>query len=156
MEITSRKLGREIAVYASASIEAEVMAVLRHFADAYSNRDKERLLELFLPDRDVILLGSGQDERCVGPIAIWDQIRREWDQIETARLRFGWRSVSLMGQVAWLATDCYAYIESGYRKAELPLRITAVMLEHEGQWKIAQLHYSSPVRPEEEVDTCLE
>ncbi len=132
------------------------MGVLRQFADAYANRDKGRLLGLLCTDRDVVLLGSGCDERRVGAAAIWSQIRQDWEQTDTLRMRFGWRSVSMMGQVAWLATDCYLFVQAGYRRAEVPLRITAVMIHGSAGWKIAQLHYSSPVSAECEVDTCLE
>lgn len=143
-------------MYATASVEAEVMGVLRQFADAYANRDKGRLLGLLCADQDVVVLGSGCDERNVGTAAIWSQIRRDWEQTDTVRMRFGWRSVSTMGQVAWLATDCYLYVQAGYRRAEVPLRITAVMIHDQAGWKIAQLHYSSPVGAEDEADTCLE
>lgn len=147
---------REIVVYATASVEADVMGVLRQFADAYASRDKGRLLGLFCSDRDAVVLGSGCDERNVGSAAIWGQVRRDWEQTDTLRMRFGWRSVSTMGQVAWLATDCYLYVQAGYRKAEVPLRITAVMIQNHLGWQIAQLHYSSPISVESEADTCVE
>ncbi|PQO32112.1 hypothetical protein DTL21_17915 [Bremerella cremea] len=143
-------------MYATASVEADVMNVLRKFADAYASRDKRRLVELFCQDQDVVLLGNGCDERNVGINAVLGQIRRDWEQTDTLRMRFGWRSVSTMGQVAWLATDCYLFVQAGYRRAEIPLRITAVMLQAEDGWKIAQLHYSSPITVESDVDTCLE
>lgn len=143
-------------MYATASVEADVMSVLRRFADAYAGRDKRRLLDLFCADRDVVLLGNGCDECNVGIHAVLGQIRRDWEQTDTLRMRFGWRSVSTMGQVAWLATDCYLFVQAGYRRAELPMRITAVMIQTDDGWKIAQLHYSSPVSVESDVDTCLE
>lgn len=143
-------------MYATASVEADVMSVLRQFADAYATRDKRRLLGLFSSNQDAVLLGCGCDERNVGTHAIWGQIRRDWEQTDQLRMRFGWRSVSMMGQVAWLATDCYLFVQAGYRRSEVPLRITAVMIQTDDGWKIAQLHYSSPVNVESEADTCLE
>jgi len=144
-------------MYATASVEAQVMGVLREFADAYASRNKDRLLGLLCHENDVLLLGTGSEERNVGATAIWKQIRRDWEQTDTLRMRFGWRSVSMIGQVAWLATDCYLFVRAGYRNAEVPLRITAVMVQEEENWRIAQLHYSSPIgaESESEIDTCL-
>jgi len=143
-------------VYATASVEAEVMGVLRRFADAYANRDRKKLLGLLCPDQDVVVLGCGSDEKNVGHSAVWKQIRRDWSQTDSIRMRFGWRSVSVLGEVAWLATDCYMFVQAGYRQTEVPVRITAVMIRIEDSWRIAQLHYSSPVRSEADIDTCIE
>ncbi|MGY8767263.1 MAG: nuclear transport factor 2 family protein [Pirellulales bacterium] len=143
-------------MYATASLEAEVMVVLRELANAYACRDSERVLQLFSEDPDVLMLGSGQEEKSIGSAGILNQFQTDWQQLDTVRIRFGWRSVSYHGDVAWVATDCFMFVQAGYRQTEIPLRMTAVMIDHDGQWKISQLHLSSPVLPEEEVDTTLE
>ncbi|TWT38415.1 hypothetical protein Enr8_01070 [Blastopirellula retiformator] len=144
-------------MYATVSLEAEAMAVLREFASAYAIRDLEKLLAVFLPEPDVVLLGTGQDEKRLGLTGICEQAERDWEQADTLHFRFGWRSVSCYGDVCWIAADCFALVQAGYRQAEIPLRITAVLVRNaEDSLRIAQLHYSSPVLPEDESDTCLE
>src|SRR5260370_15888085 len=65
--ILARKQHRkELLMKADAQTEAALMATLEQFKQAYEQRDMEHLLALFAPDPDVILIGTGADEKCVG------------------------------------------------------------------------------------------
>lgn len=130
---------------AEPKIVAEAISVLNRFADAYSRRDKEGLLSLFVSDPDVLLLGTGPDEKCMGLKEIEAQAERDWAQSESLVLDFTWHSVSAKGAVAWVATEGVARIVTVEGEVTLPLRWTVVLEERDGRWLIAQSHASLPI-----------
>ncbi len=120
------------------------MAALEQFKQAYEQHDIERLLALFAPDPDVVIIGTGVDEKRVGLAEIQTQAERDWAQSETFSLEWGWSSVSAAGSVAWVAADAIGHVKMGGQEVQLPLRLTAV-LEHRGaRWLWMQGHVSMP------------
>jgi ketosteroid isomerase-like protein len=131
-------------VKADAQTEAAVLATLEQFKQAYEHRDVDRLLAVFAPDADVVLFGTGADEKRVGLAEIRAQAERDWAQSETFSVEWGWTSVSAAGAVAWVAADAVGHITAGGQEVHLPLRLTAV-LEHRGaSWLWVQTHASLP------------
>jgi ketosteroid isomerase-like protein len=129
---------------ADAQTEAALMATFEQFKQAYEQRDIEHLLALWAPDPDVVLIGTGADEKCVGLAEIQKQAERDWAQSVAFSLEWGWFSVSATGSVAWVAADAVGYVKAGGQEMHLPLRLTAV-LEHRGaKWLWVQAHVSMP------------
>jgi len=50
---------------ADSKTETEVMAALNQFSQAYDHRDIQGVLSSFVPDSDVVLIGTGADEKDV-------------------------------------------------------------------------------------------
>ncbi len=80
--------------------EAEVVAVLDRFAGAYNSRDAEALMALCVDDADLVIFGSGVDERCAGPAAVRAGVERDMRQSESTEWTRTWLSVSASGSVA--------------------------------------------------------
>lgn len=127
-----------------------VLATLEKFADAYGSRDVESLMATVAPDEDVVLYGTGADEKRVGPAAIEAQAKRDWEQSDSATLVFESVSVSAAGTVAWAAVDGAFAIRSQGRSMKLPARITFVLEHRDGQWLIVQMHFSMPAASQAE------
>ncbi len=137
---------------ADAQTEAAVMAALEQFKQAYQQRDLERLLALFAPDPDVVIIGTGADEQRVGLAEIQTQAERDWAQSEAFSLEWGWSSVSAAGSVAWVAADAAGHVKVGGQEMHLPLRLTAV-LEHRGArwfWMLGHISMPTPEQAEGE------
>jgi ketosteroid isomerase-like protein len=129
---------------ADAQTEAALMATLEQFKQAYEQRDMEHLLALWAPDPDVVLIGTGADEKRVGLAEIQMQAERDWAQSVALSLEWGWSSVSAAGSVAWVTADAVGSAKVGGQEMHLPLRVTAV-LEHRGaKWLWMQAHISMP------------
>jgi ketosteroid isomerase-like protein len=129
---------------ADAQTEAAVLATLEEYKQAYEQRDMDRLLALFAPDPDVVLWGTGADEKRMGLAEIRAQAERDWAQSEAFSLEWGWSSVSAAGSVAWVAVDVVGHVRVGGQEVHLPLRVSAV-LEHRGaRWLWMQAHASLP------------
>jgi ketosteroid isomerase-like protein len=140
---------------ADAQTEATVMAVLEQFRQAYTQRDKQRALSLFLPDPDVILIGTGADEKRVGLGEIQRQFERDWAQSESLAIEWGSESsVSAAGPVAWVVLpEALVRVTAGGQATELPLRLSAVLEQRGGRWLFMHAHFSFPAAGEAEGES---
>jgi uncharacterized protein (TIGR02246 family) len=135
---------------ADAKTEAAVKAVLNKLAEGYARRDMPLLRTVFAPDSDVLMYGTGADEKRLGFAEIQKQAERDWSQTETASLSYKWISVSAAGSVAWAATDAVLEVKAGGQKMTLPLRITFVLEKRIDEWLIVQAHFSVPAASQAE------
>ena len=130
--------------------ENEVTAALQKLTHAYAKRDLEGFLECFASDADVVIYGTGADEKCIGVEQIRTQAERDWAQSESAAMLFTWTSISGAGVVAWAAVDGTFRFRADGQDMSLPARITFVLERREGRWLIVQSHFSTPASGQEE------
>jgi ketosteroid isomerase-like protein len=135
---------------ADAKTEAAVKAVLDKVAAGYARRDMNLLRTAFAHDPDVLMYGTGADEKRLGLAEIQVQAERDWSQTETASLSYKWISVSAAGSVAWAATDTVLDVKAGGQKMTLPLRITFVLEKRGDEWLIVHAHFSIPAASQAE------
>ena len=135
---------------ADAKAEAEVMAVMKQYNEAYAKRDMDAVLALFAPDPDVVIIGTGEDEKRVGLAELRTQLERDFAQSEAASIEFSWHSVSQAGSVAWVAADCVVRAEVSGQEISLLARVTFVLEQREGRWLIVQSHASLPAGEQSE------
>jgi ketosteroid isomerase-like protein len=129
---------------ADAETEAEVKSVLDRFAKDYENRDIDDLLSLFAPDSDVVMFGTGADEKRVGLVEIRKQAERDWSRSDATAIKFGQTSISAAGSVAWLATDATFMVRFDGQEYNLDGRATGVLEKRDGKWLLVQGHFSVP------------
>ena len=138
---------------ADAQTEAAVLASLNRFAEAYARRDMNGLIGLWASDPDVMVIGTGADEKRVGLAEIKAQAQRDWSQSESASLEIGWTSVSAAGSVAWVAADCVIRAEAGGEKMSLPARLSGVLEKRGDNWLWVQFHASLPTAEQAEGES---
>jgi ketosteroid isomerase-like protein len=124
--------------------EKEVKAVLDKFAESYARRDLKSAMSLIAPDADVVIYGTGADEKRVGPEEIKAQFERDWSQIEDPGLEYSWISISAAGNVAWVATDAVLKAKIEGKNMKFTSRITKVLEKRGDRWLIVQGHFSFP------------
>jgi ketosteroid isomerase-like protein len=134
---------------ADATTYAAVKAVLDDWADSYIKRDIKRLLSHVAPDTDVVMYGTGADEKRIGLNEIQIQAERDWSQTDAAAFHFEEPSISAAGSVAWVAADCTFQVEVGGESMTFPGRFTGVFEKRNGKWLVAQTHFSLPAMQEE-------
>lgn len=127
-----------------------VKGVLDKIAQAYASRDLDLLRSAVAPDPDVLMYGTGADEKRVGWAEIKLQAQRDWSQTDSAEVRYGWMSISAAGNVAWAATDATFELSAGGEVMSLPARITVVLEKRGDQWLMVQSHFSFPAAGQEE------
>jgi ketosteroid isomerase-like protein len=129
---------------ASPIVDTPVRSVLTRFAEAYAERDLAKLRALFVPDSDLVLYGTGADEKRLGVAEVEVQARRDWSQTEASAIAYEWTSVSAAGPVAWVASDAKFKLKAGGQDLSFPARLTMVLENRSDQWLIAQVHCSFP------------
>lgn len=130
--------------------EAAAIAVLNGFSDAYVRRDLNELMSLFAPDADVVLFGTGPDERRVGLSEIQGQAERDWAQSDSSSFHWKWHAVSAAGSVAWLAAEGSIEVKAGGHDVNLPIRLTCVVEKRGDRWLLVQSHASVPAGGQEQ------
>jgi len=129
---------------ANATTEAAVKAVLEKLAKAYAGRDLALVRAVFAPDPDLVMYGTGADEKRLGVAEVEAQAKRDWSQSDVAAVRYRWISVSAAGPVAWAAADADFNLKAGGQEMTLPARITFVLEKRGEEWLIVQAHFSLP------------
>ena len=135
---------------ADAKTESEVMNVVKQCFDAFAMKDLNAMLAFFAPEPDVVVIGTGGDERGVGFNEIKAIFERAFSQFDEASFDFGWHSVSVRGPLAWLATDVGLNVKAGDREISRQIRLTGVMEKRGDRWLILQSHDSVPDREQVE------
>ena len=134
---------------AETTIYNEVKSALDNWADSYAQRDIERLLSAVAPDADVVMYGTGADEKRLALGQIRTQAERDWEQTDAAAFVFGQPMISAAGNVAWAAADCTFQVEAGGEEMAFPGRFTGVFEKRANQWLVVQAHFSLPAAQEE-------
>jgi ketosteroid isomerase-like protein len=130
---------------ADAQTESAVIAALEQFQHSAEQRDVESFLASCVPDADIVLIGTGADEKRVGKAEIQRQLERDISQSERLSFDFDWHMVSAAGSVAWIATTGMIHAQVAGQSVDFPYRLTGV-LEHRGdRWLWVQMHASVPV-----------
>jgi len=135
---------------ADPNIEAAVVNVVKQSLEAFTKRDLDVILAFFAPDPDVIVIGTGGDEKGVGLAEIRKILERAFAQFEEASFKFGWHSVSAAGSVALLAADVILYVKTSDRQITEQVRLTVVLEQRGNRWLIMQWHDSLPAAGQKE------
>jgi ketosteroid isomerase-like protein len=124
--------------------ECAVKAALMEFAEAYHSQDIPALLSFYAPDNDVVVIGSTEEEKCVGIQAIREAYERDFAQSGPVLLEFTWISVFAVGSVSWVAAECLAHATVDEEVNTFPARLTVVLENRDERWLILQQHFSFP------------
>jgi hypothetical protein len=144
---------RDAATWGSATpeVRAAVISQLRAFQNGYTRRDPTRVSafmdRLFSRDHPVVL-GPLPSGIFVGYEAASKVIRHDWAFWGRYRFQTSEAQVSSAGNVAWFATVGSVTSDLS-RFLVLPLRLSGVMVNEKGAWKLrqAQLQYDLHLGP---------
>jgi hypothetical protein len=128
---------------ASPQVRAAVLDQLRAFQDGYTKRDAagvdEFMGRLFSHERPLVL-GTMPGEIYAGYERAREIIRTDWESWGDCRFRLGETQVSAEGDVAWFATVGSVTFDLS-RFLVLPLRLSGVMVNENGAWRIRQAQF---------------
>ncbi len=129
------------------------MSVVSQFVEAFGTHDLNKSLALFVPDSDVVFIGTGGDEKCIGLAEIKTELERAFSQSEQSLIRIDWYSVSAAGSVAWGAADAVIKAKVSGQEISFPVRLTTVLEQRGGKWLIVQSHASVPAAGQKEGES---
>lgn len=128
---------------ASPQVRAAVLDQLRVFQDGYTKRNAagvdEFMGRLFSHERPLVL-GTMPGEIYAGHERAREIIRTDWESWGDCRFRLGETQVSAEGDVAWFATVGSVTFDLS-RFLVLPLRLSGVMVNEDGVWRIRQAQF---------------
>lgn len=135
---------------ADVATEEAVLNTLKTFMSCYESRDVEGVMRTVAPDADVVMFGTGADEKRVGPAQVRAQVERDLAQTDSIALRLGWYVVSSAGSVAWVSADVAFEGSVGGQQFTIPGRATAVFENRGDSWLLVNSHFSAPYAGQEE------
>ena len=130
--------------------ESEVMSAVKQCFEAFAMKDLDAMMAFFAPDPDVVVIGTGGDERGVGFAEVKAIFERAFSQFDEASFDFGWHYVSVAGPLALLATDIALRVKASDREVSQQIRLTGVLEKRGDRWLILQSHDSVPDRDQAE------
>jgi ketosteroid isomerase-like protein len=122
--------------------EKEVLDVILNSWAAYAEKDMERLLSFYTKDPDLVTIGTSKGERYVGIEEVRKAFEKEFRSSYPAKMELLWTSVSKCGEVAWVAGEFAAYVDTIYSQLSLTGRMTCVLEKRRGKWYIMHTHFS--------------
>jgi hypothetical protein len=116
-------------VRADAQSEAALLEILERFCSGFATRDAERVIRLFAPDDDVVMVTS-EESVPQGPA-----------EVSAFRRRYAQGTADGVGWLLAQGTETAASAES---EEKHPYRMTLVCEQRDGRWLLPQIHGSSP------------
>jgi class 3 adenylate cyclase len=125
-----------------AELEAEVLAHLLEFNEAFKNGDLDATESMSGPD--IFGFGTGAHERFLSLEDFREGEQRDLSQAENVEREYKWVAAVQRDSLVLFATEYdMAWTVSGLRHGALA-RLTGVLERHEGKLRLIQLHMSFP------------
>ena len=105
------------------------------------------------PRADMVNVGTGTDERYLGPDELRAGFERDLAQSSARQVVITWFKSSGLGDMAWaaVALDISVTTEAGEMKA--PCRATYVLERIDGRWLVVHSHLSLPWMEQQEDES---
>jgi uncharacterized protein (TIGR02246 family) len=135
---------------ANEDVKNAVNELLEKYSQAYQEKDLDGVLKLFVPDDDLVVIGTGFDEWVKGIDELRSGFERDMDQADEISVKFRNITISTRGNVAWISGHMNMAAKVADEDIYLPGRLSAVVEERNGKWLFTHLHYSLPAAEQEE------
>ena len=128
---------------ADAQTEGALLGILERFCAGFAARQADRVLQLFAPDSDVVMVTS-EESLLRGP----DEVRAVLARYAQGATRYSWRwnrrDVPAAGAVGWLLAEGVETAAADGHDEQHPYRMSMVCERRDGRWLLVQVHGSSP------------
>ena len=124
--------------------QADVKAVVDAWFKGYCKRDAAAIMDVLGSDADCVFIGSGADERRIGPHDLKVALEQDFSAPKALTIQVPWLSISVSGNVAWVAADCICETDTKDRKVTVAARQTMVLEKRGTEWLVVQSHFSLP------------
>lgn len=125
------------------SVEADIVATLDRYAEAYCAKDVDRLMALFDPEDDVSVIGTGHDELCSGRDEVRELFERNFAEATAESFEWHWRQVTVRDDTGVAATSLTIRLDIDGDHVEVPVRWTVSLHKTNGQWLRLHRHAST-------------
>jgi len=129
----------------------EIRTLLQQHDKALSEKNIDNLMATFSTDPNTVVLGTGAEEKWVGPAEIktaYTEMFKDYDP-GTMQCSCDWHTGGAdQGRtMAWLAATCPCKDSMGGKTREYKLNVTATVEKQNDQWRFVSLHMSNAFMP---------
>lgn len=129
----------------------EIREVLAVHDKALSDKNLDALLGTFSTDPKTVVLGTGTEERWIGPQEIraaYTEMFKDYDP-GTLQTNCDWKTGGAddAGTMAWLAASCNAKDSLQGKPREYKLNVSGTVAKQDGKWRFVVLHMSNAFQP---------
>jgi ketosteroid isomerase-like protein len=129
----------------------EIKEVLVQHDKALNEKNLDNLMATFSTDPNTVVLGTGAEEKWVGPQEIraaYTEIIKDYDP-GTLQSTCDWKTGGSddTGTMAWLAAICSTRDSLEGKAREYKLNVTATLQKQDGKWHFVSLHMSNAFEP---------
>lgn len=124
-----------------------VALVLENYVLASERQDLELVKDIWAGEPDIVVFGTGSNEKLVGWDAIRDAFKRQFNASQETYIAVSDQKINIndTGNTAWFSEIInYNYVYHGEARKYEGLRFTGVLEKRDGDWKIVQSHMSIP------------
>ena len=129
----------------------EIREVLAAHDKALNDKNLDALLGTFSTDPNTVVLGTGVEERWLGPQEIraaYTEIFKDYDP-GTLQTNCDWKTGGAADDatMAWLAASCNAKDSLQGKPREYKLNVSGTVAKQDGKWRFVVLHMSNAFQP---------
>ncbi len=131
---------------ASPETESAILAIMDQVWKCWSEKRWDDLIQFYVPDPDLRVIGAGAGDMSVGP----ENVKAQWQSAENKEekivsLEYENPQISQSGDVAWFSAGLKVELPSEEGTFNIYLRCSAVYEYRDDRWLIAQMHLSAPL-----------
>ena len=135
----------------SSAAADEIRTLLQQHDKALGEKNIDNLLATFSTEPTTVVLGTGSEEKWVGPTEIkaaYTEMFKDYDP-GTLQCTCDWHTggADEGKTMAWMAATCPCKDSLGGKSREYKLNVTATVQKQNGQWRFVSLHMSNAFMP---------
>ena len=130
---------------ASTETQSSILSTMDQVWKCWSGKRWDDLIEIFVPDPDLRVIGTGIGEIYLGTESLkahWKDSEHRVGKMES--LEYEDPLVSESGNVAWFSAGLKIEFPSDEGTLNIYLRCSVIFERRENRWLIAQMHLSAP------------
>jgi len=130
--------------------KTEIENFIKHFFKEYQDKNLDKVLAFYENSKDLVVIGSGVDEKIFGYDTLKKQLERDFEQSGSLQITLKNMKIDMIDKVSWVYTDLEAKIGVQDTEIIMKARVTLVLVKKENKWVLVQEHFSMPYTAQEE------
>lgn len=120
-----------------------ILDTLERYAEAYCKKRTDQLMELFVDSDEISLIGTGEDELCVGAAEIRGVFERNFAEATATKFEWLWQQITIIGSSAIVAVTLKIHLTIDDQNLQIPIRWTVGLAKIDGNWRWLHRHASA-------------
>jgi len=111
-----------------------IKSTLENYAKAYCSKDIEAMMNVFDDSDNISVIGTGEDELCVGQNEIRNLFLRNFEEATATKFEWDWIDIPITENHAVVSVSLKIHLEYKGEELKVPIRWTVVLKNKNGEW----------------------